>query len=120
MSSSASDHARDAEPGLPVANREAVRHTPGPWEIDRDGGIPAVYMSHAKAWITFSPSVSGFGYDATDELEANARLMAAAPDLLALALAIREAADLAGITMNGPLATMARAAIAKALPEAPR
>jgi hypothetical protein len=39
-------------------------------------------MSHEKAWMHFDPSVSSFGYDAAEEMRANARLIAAAPELL--------------------------------------
>lgn len=41
-------------------------------------------------------------------------MVEAYPDLLALAYAIRDASELAGITTQGPLSTMARAAITKA------
>lgn len=54
------------------------QHTPGPWNLDSVGKLLSVAMSHEKAWMHFDPAVSSFGYDATEEMRANARLIAAA------------------------------------------
>jgi hypothetical protein len=60
----------------------ASAHTPGPWQINRgaDGELQIYTL------VGQSPTVIAdlFGYDpdSTEEYEANARLMAAAPDLL--------------------------------------
>ncbi|MDH4743138.1 hypothetical protein OMP43_03795 [Sphingomonas sp. CBMAI 2297] len=63
----------------------SVEHTPGPWSTANDdggNGLLSVTMGHDKAWMHFNPSVSSFGYDPTEEMRANARLIAAAPELL--------------------------------------
>lgn len=93
---------------------EAVGHTAGPWTLDRD--VKTAVRSGAKhvAMVNYYNVPSDAVRVAGDEHDANARLIAAAPDLLALALAVAEAADLAGSMGNGPLARMARAAIARA------
>jgi hypothetical protein len=51
-------------------------HTPGPWIVDYDGNICAGPDKHLLAYVVPDPT---WGIDA----EANARLIAAAPDLLA-------------------------------------
>jgi hypothetical protein len=64
-------------------DREAMKHTPGPWVVD-----PAV----RQGFTVYAPK-EGFIVGTQDEegrygaieSEANARLIAAAPDLLALA-----------------------------------
>jgi len=64
-------------------SREAMKHTPGPWVVD-----PAV----RQGFTVYAPK-EGFIVGTQDEegrygaveSEANARLIAAAPDLLALA-----------------------------------
>jgi hypothetical protein len=51
-------------------------------------------MSHEKAWMHFNPSVSSFGYDATDEMRANACLIATTPDLLSALVDLERSATL--------------------------
>ena len=93
-------------------SREAMKHTPGPWVVD-----PAV----RQGFTVYAPK-EGFIVGTQDEegrygaieSEANARLIAAAPDLLALAERI------ARLPEHGhylALIDEARAAIAKATGE---
>lgn len=88
------------------AVRPSAHHTPGPWRLSRTERY--VMDGVAAPWVCeVTPRA---------ECRANARLIAAAPDLLEVAKAIAAAADALNGTVAGagPLATMARAAIAKA------
>ena len=94
-------------------------HTPGPWAVKgAEGELLTVAMQHDKAWMHFCPSVSSFGYNATDEMRANAKLMALAPEMLA-ALEAAEHLYLHGI-LHTPaeqverVQAMRRAVLAKA------
>jgi hypothetical protein len=60
---------------------DETQHTPGPWEVDgdRDGDQLLVIQSESKGEICNVTFTLGYGH--ADE--ANARLIAAAPDLLA-------------------------------------
>lgn len=72
------------------------KHTPGPWEIDtdngRDGGI-AIGAADPKDGQLFEVATI-WGEDSssaqTPMAQANARLIAAAPDLLEFALAVSQ------------------------------
>ena len=96
-----------------------MKHTPGPWYHEADSHTGAV-KTGGKQLIA-----SDFGDDPEcnedDRQIANARLIAAAPDLLAVCKAVAESSNGAGkidtisFLMNlRDLATAARAAIAKA------
>jgi len=88
----------------------SARHTPGPWRVD---GPPwnQIIWSDADNRVCFMAHSSGLD----DERDiATAHLVAAAPDLLQVALMVKEASELSGV--NGPLADAARAAIAKTTP----
>jgi hypothetical protein len=104
------------------------KHTPGPWKVVRDGnplsaGIVAVIEHSPDRHIAVEEDHFGGPWCAPDTWEANARLIAAAPELLE---ALREACRLyaeyglvAGHVEGDPLAVgrwigAARAAIAKA------
>ncbi|MBS7790293.1 hypothetical protein KTR66_09815 [Roseococcus sp. SDR] len=85
-----------------------TKHTPGPWAVSDGGVFPAIWDADGRHLATMS--------DCGDEMEANAQMMAAAPDLLA---ALRVALD----HMQASIETCrraphdiaaARAAIAKA------
>ena len=106
-----------------------AKHTPGPWAVghemnsERPGSVPVVAMVRdslgGKMHVAFVNGMAG-------EQEANARLIAAAPDLLRALMAIVENADkgfsvttwtgLDGIADAGTVANVdaARAAIARA------
>lgn len=61
-----------------------VKHTPGPW-TDKGGSAGAVWAGNefiASIYPNAQPGWDGYGrFDRQDETEANARLIAAAPDL---------------------------------------
>jgi hypothetical protein len=59
-----------------------TKHTPGPWGIGFDGFKVHVYAGGALPIGTFFPRNADSG-DQREEAEANARLSAAAPELLA-------------------------------------
>lgn len=101
------------------------KHTPGPWKIDgpkamniqcnihrviNDDRFPAAFV---PAWDQPAPGEE----DGTEEARANARLIAAAPDLLEALKALRDAVE-ASKKMNGreyiDLGIQVNAAIAKA------
>lgn len=56
------------------------RHTPGPWLVNRDRPTDVITAPYAK----FAPSVAtvDIGPSDKEEIDANGRLIAAAPDLL--------------------------------------
>ena len=91
-----------------------AQHTPGPWTMDR--GTPLVVMDRRGAYVAQCDGISAT-IGSTEEMIANANLIAAAPDLLAALKAIVGECD--GGTHDGGTIGMnlARAAIAKA--EAP-
>lgn len=80
---------------------EKQGHTPGPWRIDVNGsedwsvdydGPSSTYMTICGARpqpVCFAVEPSAYGND--EEVEANARLIAAAPDLLVSARAAEKA-----------------------------
>ena len=97
--------------------KPGTKHTPGPWDVDEgDFGIYQIETSDQIAEV--------FSHHPPEELEANARLIAAAPELLgALTALLDEAedvfvcmADATGIDRHNlpPPYLAARAAIAKA------
>lgn len=67
---------------METKRQETAKHTPGPWEADKsrfrhDNSIPIKYKDG------FVASALDFNkYDRDSEVEANAQLIAAAPDLL--------------------------------------
>lgn len=76
---------------------EMTEHTPGPWTRDENDGRSKLDQA---AWVR-GPSgyfiASAFDFNRTDrdaEVEANARLIAAAPDLLAALVAYQHWTDL--------------------------
>jgi hypothetical protein len=75
-------------------------HTPGPWKTNGD---PYVSTADGKRSIAFCDTRHGY------EDRANARLIAATPDLLNALMALADVAERKGIPCDA-----ARAAIAKA------
>jgi hypothetical protein len=68
---------------MPETKEQILKHTPGPWKASKDlkrywieSSTPKVLGGHAVAEVTDDDCDS-------DEAQANARLIAAAPDLLA-------------------------------------
>lgn len=91
-----------------------VKHTPGPWIVS---GLPAMYDEAVNAvgsdgplCVARLPRTGQIGSRYKDEVDANARLIASAPDLLA-ALRVMVGDD---PTPNIGGIAMARAAIARA------
>lgn len=60
----------------------APQHTPGPWRVTVNGGF-ADGQPHASVWIEAGTYTSLASLIPVREVQANGRLMAAAPDLLA-------------------------------------
>ncbi len=90
------------------------KYTPGPWLIDEKEAT-FVYALNDEGWNRFSAHVQD-AHTPADELEANARLISAVPDLLEAAMAAIE--DVMSIDNDHCLAPEVgrklRAAIAKA------
>ncbi len=86
-------------------------HTPGPWEmikeIGNDGGLSCKIVSGNKAVIALAKHADG-------NKEANARLIAAAPELLEALIDLLDDSDEYDKRPIGIVAAKARAAIAKA------
>ena len=92
-------------------NREAMKHTPGPWNYDRSGY--SLYVNSGRELVT-ALSMDGKRLETS---EANARLIAAAPDMLN---ALMDFVSYFGHDNDNGLDEMltnARAAIAKATGE---
>ena len=85
-----------------------AKHTPGPWSVEEygDDDAPALVIhKDSESRICFMATPGSHGDPA--RIEANARLIAAAPDMLAALMASEE-------FHNPNAAAMRRAAIAKA------
>jgi len=91
-----------------------TQHTPGPWVYDSFGHTSFAFNDNREdysARIEWAPDMSD------EEVDANARLIASAPDLLvALEQAIPHLEKVAGLSGGDGVLTLAaaRAAIAKA------
>lgn len=97
----------------------AAQHTPGPWTVTRTREISAPTPQDSPVIL---PTITicevwsgGAGIEGAD---ANARLIAAAPDLLAFAKSLIDAWESDGMPPPYEIAKAARAAIAKATGEA--
>ena len=101
------------------------KHTPGPWTYEKsgresglEGDMPAIFGPDREVICDFGDSTQYYPTEGVPPSEADARLIAAAPDLLqALQELIAEAdAPVGWSGHNGNTAgfDMARAAIAKA------
>lgn len=88
----------------------STKHTPGPWSVRYDFVVQAQSFSDGRLVPVAQPY--GVNTDGTD-LFANARLIAAAPDLLEALEASLALIDLA-IPFEGDVTRKARAALAKA------
>lgn len=65
---------------------ENTAHTPGPWTVDtdtRDGAVTLVFDANAELVADTAPDELEDRAACRAECESNARLIAAAPDLLA-------------------------------------
>lgn len=93
-----------------------TKFSPGPWLTDRNnvhtGQIATIHLSDGENWIEVWTDKWCEGEGMTPEvMEANARLIAAAPDLLA---ACQQAEADSAMVSGSPLLLQLRAAIAKA------
>ena len=93
--------------------KKQQQHTPGPWAyIVPDGHV----VRHPQIYSDFGPvaNATWLGENKLDQLNANARLIAAAPELLEALEEIVSAADGDGWSQLDADLRKARAAIAKA------
>ena len=99
---------------LNMQDREQAGHTPGPWSVSTERGILDIGAPGAGLLAMVSRS------QLLGDSNANARLFAAAPELLAAltnalnVLAGIATGDLATVHRDSPAIAQARAAIAKA------
>ncbi|MWW08597.1 hypothetical protein [Pseudomonas aeruginosa] len=62
------------------------KHTPGPWNVDFIDGVDGVFAAGDKRICQVNEvDIVGWNVRFRDESEANAKLIAAAPDLLSIA-----------------------------------
>ena len=107
------------------AKRENAKHTPGPWEAAIQPGCHAVIASLSGGPKAVAIIGNNTPDDGNEPMRfANARLIAAAPDLLAALQEMYEAASDSDSCHYGTLSTtflrkIARAAIVKATGEEP-
>lgn len=94
-------------------------HTPAPWTFHSDADLKnrievgkAYWFNGSKGETILTAVHDSFSRVATDEAEANARLIAAAPELLAALIAFRDAKSPEEFT--AAMIQNAEAAIAKA------
>jgi predicted NAD/FAD-dependent oxidoreductase len=93
-----------------------VKHTPGPWHIEADDGSSPAAMEECLAICTDDAHIA-FAFD---DQKANARLIAAAPELLEACISALDLLSDKYHAEDGPVGKMIRAAIAKAaLADAP-
>ncbi len=96
-----------------------VKHTPGPW-TDKGGSAGAVWAGNefiASVYPNAQPGWDGYGrFDRQDETEANARLIAAAPDLLETLVMMADAVDplVSAPPIVGPITQRVRTALVEA------
>lgn len=89
------------------------KYTKGEWKIDQNGAMPKLRIRDVNNRIicdcfSFSEAIQ------KDEAEANAKLIAAAPDLLEALVSLRKWAISKGISIDGKLIINADNAINKA------
>ncbi len=94
-------------------NTQTTKHTPGPWKIDENNELPlAVIQDHEEGQGICELETVSFD---TDETQANARLIAAAPELLEACKNLVAFLEQIGYVSTGNTPTAnARAALAKA------
>ena len=90
-----------------------TNHTPGPWYVVRT--LTSSLSIAASPKYTLIATVYGAAFHAGPYVaEANARLIAAAPDMLEALRTIVEYGPQSGMKADAPMLIAARAAIAKA------
>lgn len=91
---------------------EPVAHTPGPWVAEYVGCEKAVLIGDADRVLAFAKMVQFDGTPDAETQAANARLIAAAPELLTTLKAFLAEADAGHVSVEAD--RNARAAIARA------
>jgi hypothetical protein len=98
-----------------------MKHTPGPWSIEKTDSYGASVVAIAQvAWCGANSSYGSMGNQSISarQAKANARLIAAAPDMLDALLTLMENAEnVDGLGFNMFAVTKACRAIAKATGE---
>lgn len=86
----------------------STTHTPGPWSCNIPPHKFPIYAKHASRRFVYVASICRDGDVSEDEMDANARLIAQAPDLLAslrkLASWVANDIRLSGLNPDGPAA----------------
>lgn len=87
-----------------------TKHTPGPWSLHKRGPAERYEVQHGIPgnWSPICVTFCG------SQQEANARLIAAAPELLDICESILAEVDYEGLQLESGRAAKLRAAIAKA------
>ena len=85
------------------------KHTPGPWMIFPSGDIGSAAVRTPEHTVINAGSVKG---DSIQTAMSNAKLIAAAPELLRVAILVSELTEVLG--QNNAVVVLAREAIAKA------
>ena len=93
---------------------DEAKHTPGPWLTHKEGFSSIYIESRIGGGMLQEVASCGPTGEGSDQQEANARLIAAAPELLEALAEIVSAADGEGWNQLDPSLSKARAAIAKA------
>lgn len=91
-----------------------AEYTPGPWVIETDTQEPYNKDAPIKVWVGPALVYSGDPYKMTAEDDANARLIASAPELLEALEELLMAMNPSMIEWHSEEVGKARAAIAKA------
>lgn len=91
-----------------------AKHTPGPWFTHREGFSSVYIEARIGGGMLQEVASCGPTNEGSDQQEANARLIAASPDLLEALAEIVSAADGGCWNQLDPSFSKARAAIAKA------
>src|SRR5687768_1761203 len=91
-----------------------AKHTKGPWEAHN--GEVTTRQVDGRSYRRIA-CVQDYGLGCSPEVEANARLIAAAPELLSCLLAYVELEEQAAPYSSSPMRERARSAIAKATGE---
>ena len=88
-----------------------MSHTKGPWTVDVENGIPGIFADDGVV-VCYTGEVAGIGkHFQRDNCEADARLIAAAPDLLE---ALSHLVDVMTVELSGNRRSDAHTRIAKA------
>jgi hypothetical protein len=94
-----------------------AKHTPGPWRAVADEQVPergAVYVEGPEGWADHAICDCEYSQEGVERDEANARLIAAAPDMLKVLHAIANVNAKYGSSLDTDIVKGVHAAIAKA------